>query len=719
MLHHLPFPARLLFTGIALASAGAAAADETTTLGTVTVVGNAGDGYETPTASVAGVTDTPLLDTAASVSVYNAALLQDQQARLLSDVLRNEAAAGLSYAPVGYYENFVLRGFALNAASSYKINGFTIAGEQNVALENKEQVEVLKGLAGLQSGVSEPGGLVGYVTKRPREVRSVSVGTNQDGERSLALDLGQWFGADQQFGVRANLAHDDLRSYVDHADGQRDFASLAVDWVVDPRSTLQLDFEYQAREQRSVPGYQLLGGTALPHGVNPHDLLADQAWAKPVRMNSLNTSGRYTYLIDDQWTTQLGLAHSQVVIDDYSAFPWGCYAAASCAGDAVPNYFSHQGDYDIYDFRSPNDTRRVDEALASLDGRFDTAGLLHELTLGMSAQRRTLDSHPEINEWVGSGNIYSGASSVAPSGASLAPSYRHLDSRQYGVWVSDRLHLDEQWQLVLGGRQVLLDEKTFDSDGNTTRHTRQWKLLPDVAVIYQPWANTSFYARYSKGLASGREADWYTTNAGDTLAPTVSRQVELGVKQQWRRLSLSAALFQLQQGYQYSRDNGDGTLTFVQQGQQKNTGLELTASGHATERLQLTASLAAIRARISGSGTEAYDGHQAINVPKVQAVLYGDYSIPGIQGLSLLGGVQYSGSRYANRAGTLKVGDYAVFNAGSRYTTRIEGYETVFRLSVDNLFDKAYWRDVGEYMGDGYLFPGAPRTARLSATINF
>jgi iron complex outermembrane receptor protein len=56
---------------------------------------------------------------------------------------------------------------------------------------------------------------------------------------------------------------------------------------------------------------------------------------------------------------------------------------------------------------------------------------------------------------------------------------------------------------------------------------------------------------------------------------------------------------------------------------------------------------------------------------------------------------------------------------GSRYTTRLDGYETVFRLSVDNLFDKRYWRDAGEYMGDDYLFQGAPLTARLSATVNF
>lgn len=719
MLHHLPFPARLLLSGIALASTGAAADDNALTLGTVTVTGESADTYRTPTASVAGGEDRPLLNTPASVSVFNTQLLQDQQARLLSDVLRNDAAAGQSYAPVGYYENFVLRGFSLNAASSYKVNGFTIAGEQNVALENKEQVEVLKGLAGLQSGVSDPGGLINYVTKRPREVRSITVGTHQSGERSLALDLGTWFGAEQQLGVRANLVHEDLRSYVDHADGQRDVGSLAIDWAIDPRATLQFDIEYQAQEQRSVPGYQLLGGTELPHGVNPHDLLADQAWAKPVRMDAFTTSARYTYLLTDNWTAHLGLSHSQVVIDDYSAFPWGCYGAASCANDPVPNYFSREGDYDIYDFRSPNDTRRVDEAQASLTGQFTLAGLLHELDLGLTAQRRTLDSHPEINEWVGSGNLYTGTSSVAPYSGSLGPSYRHLNSRQYGFSLDDRIHLSEQWQLALGGREVLLNEKTFDSDGDTTRHTRQWKFLPNLAVIYQPWADTSFYARYSKGLALGREADWYTTNAGETLAPTVSRQVEVGVKQNWQRVSFSAALFQIHQGYQYSRANGDGTLTFVQQGEQKNTGVEFTASGNAGERLQLTASVAAIHARVSGSETQAYDGHQAINVPKLRASLYGAYSVPGVDGLALLGGLQYSASKYANRAGTVKVGDYAVFNAGSRFTTRIDGYETVFRLSVDNLFDKAYWRDVGDYRGDGYLFPGAPRTARVSATVNF
>ena len=208
------------------------ASDNSVQLGAVTVFGEQDSGYQASKAAVGGFDQAPLLDTPASIAVITEQRLKDQQARLLSEVLRNDASVGDSYAPVGYYENFVVRGFSLNSASSYKINGRTITGEQNVALENKQQVELLKGLAGLQSGVSEPGGLINYVSKRPENVRSVTVSTNEQGERYLATDLGGWFGSEQQFGIRTNLAHEDIRSYVDHADGKRDFASLAVDWNI-------------------------------------------------------------------------------------------------------------------------------------------------------------------------------------------------------------------------------------------------------------------------------------------------------------------------------------------------------------------------------------------------------------------------------------------------------------------------------------------------------
>ncbi|CRM79892.1 TonB-dependent siderophore receptor [Pseudomonas sp. 8 R 14] len=712
-----PYLHTLLALSITLAAAAAHAQDAT--LDTVTVVGQETTDYQAKKAAVAGFDNAPLLDTPASVAVITEARLKDQQARLLSEVLKNDASVGDSYAPVGYYENFVIRGFALNPASSYKINGRTITGEQNVALENKQQVEVLKGLAGLQSGVSEPGGLVNYVSKRPENVRSVTVSTNEQGERYLATDIGGWLGTEQQVGVRINLAHEDIRSYVDHADGKRDFASLALDWNISPNALLQLNAEYQDREQRSVPGYQLLGGTDVPHHVSPKDLLAYQSWSNPVGIRSLNLDGLFEYRFNDAWKASFSASRSRVVIDDYSTFAWGCYGAASCANTAVPNHFSAEGDYDISDYRSPDDTRRNEEAQAALNGQFDTGFLKHDLTFGTTAFRRLVDRRTSVNAYIGEGNIYQPSPVLEPYDGPLGHTYRRLDSRQYGLFASDRISFNEQWQTILGGRQVRLDEETYNQAGATTRHTQRSLFLPQVALIYKPRPDTSLYASYSKGLSLGGEAAWFSSNADEVLPPTTSRQLEVGVKRDFQRLSLTAALFQITQDLQYNRPNDDGTTTFVQQGKQKNVGLELSANGHVTSDLQVSASVAAIRARVSGSGTDDYDGHQAINVPKLRASLHGDYSIPGVPGLALLGGVQYSASKYANREATVKVDDYAVFDVGGRYSTKVGDYATVLRLTVDNLFDKRYWRDVGESAGDGYLFLGAPRTARLSATVNF
>ncbi|WP_321355240.1 TonB-dependent siderophore receptor [Pseudomonas extremaustralis] len=679
----------------------------------VQIQGQDESGYRSETASVGGFDAAPLLDTPASISVINAAMIKDQQARLLSEVLRNDASVGDSYAPIGYYENFVVRGFSLNAASSYKINGRTITGEQNVALENKQQVEVLKGLAGLQSGISEPGGVINYVTKRPEDVRSVTVSTDDRGSGYLATDVGGWFGSEQQFGLRANVAHEDLHSYVEHANGQRDFVSLAFDWNISPDAVLQLDAEYQNKQQRSVPGYQLLGGTEVPHDASPKKLLGHQSGSKPVGIDSLNLNGTFDYRFSDQWKGSVSAAHSKVVIDDYSSFAWG--------GDTqgLGNYFTSAGNYDIYDYRSPDDTRRDDEVQAALTGLFDTAGLGHELTFGTSAFRRVIDKRAAVNEWLGSANIDQEAPTYAPTDVPLNDSHRALDSRQYGLFVTDRIRFNEQWQTVLGGREVRLDEKAFDSDGNQARHTQQYVFLPQAALIYKPIENLSLYTRYSKGLSLGGSAPWFASNKDETLAPTTSRQIEAGVKYDWRRISFAAAVFEMRQAYQYAKPDGAGNFTYVQQGQQKNTGLELSANGWATDRLQISSSVAAIRARVTGSGTPDYEGHQAINVPELRASVYADYALPWVNGLAVLGGVQYSAKKYANRTGNVEVGDYAVVNVGSRYTTKLDGYETVFRLSVDNLFDKRYWRDAGEYMGDDYLFQGAPLTARLSATVNF
>ncbi|MFP3520420.1 TonB-dependent receptor, partial [Pseudomonas sp. SIMBA_077] len=82
----------------------------------------------------------------------------------------------------------------------------------------------------------------------------------------------------------------------------------------------------------------------------------------------------------------------------------------------------------------------------------------------------------------------------------------------------------------------------FNSQDGTQRHTQRYVFLPQAALIYKPINNISLYTQYSKGLSLGGQAPWFASNAFETLAPTVSRQIEAGVKYDWQRMSFAAAL---------------------------------------------------------------------------------------------------------------------------------------------------------------------------------
>src|SRR5579863_3514941 len=159
---------------------------------TVVVHGELKDDYRSDAGTASSLDDTPIRVTPLSVTAVTSAVINDQVARLLSDVVKNDASVGEDYAPVGYYGDFEIRGFPIDLATGLQINDMTVAGEQDVALENKERVEFLKGIAGVESGVASAGGLINYVTKRPALVTAADLATDHRGSAFGAVDLGRF-----------------------------------------------------------------------------------------------------------------------------------------------------------------------------------------------------------------------------------------------------------------------------------------------------------------------------------------------------------------------------------------------------------------------------------------------------------------------------------------------------------------------------------------------
>lgn len=694
---------------------------QATPLATVQVQAKSDKGYRADNAELGGLGSAPLHDTPAAITVITRDQLDDRQPRTLSELAHADAALGDNYAPVGYYQDIAIRGFALDLASGFRFNDLSMAGEQYLTLEDKQQVEVLKGLAGLEAGVVAPGGLVNYVSKRPADVHSVTVGTDSKGSRYEALDFGSWL--TPTFGIRVNAAHEDMHSYVQHADGRRNFVSLAADWKISANATLQLDTDYQSSGQRSVSGYQLLGGTLIPPDPSRTRMLGYEPWQQPVGIHASNTTLRFNYQFNDHWQAQIAAGHSHVVIDDNVAFAYGCFYAPDCASGATPGYFfAPSGDYDVYDYRSPDDTRENDELRAVLKGTIDTGVLTHELSVGASSFRRTLNQRPYVYDYVGTANIDEvDPPYFAPSPNQPGPSARRLDSWQRSLFALDRVHLGSQWQLLAGGRFTRLNESAFDDSGALQRHTREDKLLPQAAVLWQPMTPLTVYASYSESLSLGGEAPYWASNGNTVLAPLLARQLETGIKYEWSdALSLQAALYRIRQPYQFAQpDSSAAGFTFVQRGEEVHSGLELNAAGQLSDNLRLTASANLIQARAQDTGTPSYDGHQIVNVPHLRTSVYLDYRLPFAHHLSVLGGWRYSSSNPATPNGLVSVPAYHVFDAGLRYVTQWDRHALTWRLNIDNVFNHFYWRDTGTSGGDSYLFPGAPRLARLSLTYDF
>jgi iron complex outermembrane receptor protein len=609
----------------------------------------------------------------------------------------------------------------------------TIAGEQDVPLETKERVEFLKGIAGVESGVASGGGLINYVTKRPIAVKAVDMATDHRGTSYGAVDLGHLFGKQKQVGARANLAGEKIQSYVNDANGWRAEGAGAADWKISPKAILKGDFEYQHKVERSVCGYQLLGGTVVPDlsQVHPSTMLGEQSWAKPNTFDTCNTGTRLDYDLPGGWRAFAAASYSHSLIDDNVVYAYGCYNEAECSvpGGPAPWFFAPDGTYDIYDYRNPGELRVDAQAEALVTGHIKTGSVTHDLTGGGELFLRSVQQpSSSVYDPVGSENIYQPIQAVPMEIVTstglpdvAGPRILYEDNHQSAAVVQDRIHIPGRIQLLAGGR--------FDSvrDHNIAGTTESGALnftdrkiwLPQYAVTFNPVDDLIIYGNYGVLLSLGPQAPFWA--GGYYLSPFVTRQVEVGAKYEpGQRILLTTALFHMRAPFFYPQAIDDqGDQSFVSEGRETHDGIEVNAEGKATNWLRLTASAAAIRALSDDTGTPAYDNKQVLNVPHLRTAVFADLLVPHAHGLHLMPGWGYTGRKEATRDDLVSVPSYSLFNLGARYTPGGENGRVTLRLYADNITDKRYWKDTGASYGDTFIHLGAPTTVRLSAHYTF
>lgn len=652
-----------------------------------------------------------IMDVPFTMASYTSQLIEDQQAESLGDVLLNDASVRQSFGYGNASQIFVIRGLPLTT-DDVSYNGlFGVLPRQMISSDSLERVEVFKGPNAFINGVTPTGsGVGGGINLQPKRAedtptRRFTTDISNNGRIGEHLDLGQRFGAENQFGVRMNLAQREGDTAIDNENQRTKLFALGLDYRGD-RLRVSTDFGYQKQRINGNRNTVYLGPalTDIPHAPDA-DHNYSQKWTSTDLEDTFGMA-RAEYDLSDHWTAYAaaGAKHTREV-GDYSTPTLVNSAGATTASNM---FVAHDEDN-----RS---------AMAGLRGMFQTGPVSHQVNLGVSGiwtqQRSAYDLSGTF-----SNNLYDTVDVPKPApgkyvGGDINDPGIVGKTINRSVAISDTLgFVDDRVLLTYGLRKQTLKVDGWNYQGNRSAAYDESITTPVYGIVLKPWENVSVYANRIEGLAQGPTAPasaggMPVTNAGKVFAPARSKQVEAGIKYDKGTFGASLGVYRIEKpsdGY----TNADGT--YVRQGTQRNRGVELNLYGEPIDGLRLLAGATLMDTELKGTKNGANDGNRAIGVPKFQYNLGADWDVPGLQGVALNARMLRTGGQYANEANTLSIPAWNRFDLGARYSFDVEQRAVTLRANLENVANTRYWASAN----GGYLSQGEPRLLKVSATVDF
>lgn len=706
-----PCKRRLVLAALAAcATGGLQAQDGGAVLPTVTITAPA----RAPAAGVAGFGERPLESLPLQATLIGREQIEAAGARRLADLTKFDASVTDAYNSPGYWDFLSVRGYVLDQRFNYRREGLPITAETVIPLDNKERVEILRGISGIQAGTSAPGGLVNYVVKRPTAspLRSLTLHTGERGTLGAALDVGGRTGIDGRFGYRVNLARENRKPEIDDYDGlRRSLAAFAGDWRLNADAVVDLELEWSQQTSISLPGYSLAGDT-VPATRSPFNL-NNQPWSLPNRFEALTGTLRYERAFgpDWRWTAQIG--SQRLKTDDRLAFPFGCFdndggTPADPNDDLYfPDRYCPDGRFDLYDFRSENERRRVHAAQTALQGEVRTGGLTHALQVGLLASRLRYRLGPQVFQFVGQGNI--DGSVQTPANPEPNATNTNRSERSLEFFANDAIDWGGGWTTWLGARHTRLDRASVQTDGSAATAHEQSITTPWAALSYEWQPRHHVYASWGRGAESAVVPGLSTySNAGEALPALKSRQWEIGLKGASAATDWSLAYFDIER----PAVTDTGSAFFID-GSDRHRGIE-GAIAHETGPWLLRVGAMLLDAERRGSSDASRNRERPINVPRHTLKAQSSYRVAALPGLALHGDVVHEGRRNVLADGSIELPSWTRTDVAASYRHRLGGTGLTWRLGIDNLFGRRAWKESPLQFGHVYLFPLEARTVRLS-----
>ena len=658
---------------------------------------------------------------------YDEQALNNTEARTLVDAVAKKDASvwqfgGESNTLTGLY----FRGYQLDARQ-FSVNGLAgMYGTQGTASVQVGSAQLIKGASTAVNGMDPEGAVSGSVnieTKKAADEgnRKIGLGWFSNNRAQGTFDLGQRFGENKEFGVRANgkLRHGDTPRH-GYSEDNKEFA-LNADYRGE---TLRVAFDSIYAKRKTN------GGRARIQDIqNANGRLFD---APEGKVN-----------LAPSWQAQNTRGQTNML-----TFEWDAFENAQITGGIGYNNARYYGNFASPTVTSSGLTYNSGRARLT-DQRFKT------LSMNLTA-RGEFETGPVSHNWSAAFDridrkrtTYQGArqtrSSVIDPSLDIPTQLAKLDSNLGTAWsatpsvdtvikvnslaVSDTLgFVDNKYRLTLGGRFQAVEQKN-KLNGRKADASR---FSPMLMAAWVPQPDLVVYGNYMEDL---EPSDIRTDDDGHvTMAdPRVSRQFEVGVRKNWGDFVTTLNAFQIKRPGYWRGNTTSGTdfamrknaglaYSGSEQGMERSRGIEFNTYANLLDKtLRPSFGLMYLQSTVKDYPNFAdnlVNGVQVAN-PRVIAKAGVEWDTPFAKGLTLNGGVQYFGKSYQDTQKQYAFPSYTLVDVGARYKTKLGKNTLTVSSAVENLFNKNYWQVQRGQYDRSFAVVGMPRTYWLKAELDF
>ena len=671
-------------------------------------------------------TPTPIIDVPQSLSIVTADEIERRGFTSIGQIVDYTPGVNSSQGE-GHRDSIVFRG--VRSTADFFIDGMRDDVQYYRGLYNLEQVEILRGPNALLFGRGGTGGIVNRVTKKG--VIGETFGGGQ-----IALDTFGEFGiqgdinlaAGDNAAVRVNASYESLANHRDFYEGERIGVNPTIRFQPSANTLIDLSYEYASHDRFIDRGI-----TTGADG-RPVEAFEDIVFGDP----ELN----YTQLEAHLLRANLQHEFSDNLKGVFSAF-YGDYAkvysnfyASSYNPLATPDFVTLDGYVD--------NTQRENLILSgNLISDVDTGSVHHTIMLGgeyistSSDQNRWnafWDTTSDDNEIfaiarpLALSNGMGIGFATAPGGVTTSNDFTvdiNDDTRVsidvFSLYIQDEIEVTDWLHVIVGGRYDSFDIEVNNVVAGDVRTRRDQEFSPRGGIILKPQENISIYASYSQSFLPRSGEQFANINgSSDALAPDTFTNLEAGIKWDFLDgLSLTAAIFDIEQSSPQPNDNDPATLDVVDSSIQ---GVELQLRGEVTEGWFVSAGYS----YLDGAQVDAFgnDGLRPRELPESTFSIWNQVQVSDRFGFGL--GLTHQGESFVTNGNVTYTG-----LGGDSVTTRatLPAYTRIDASAYFDVSDNLRVQVNVENLTDTLYFPnshsthqasvGAPLNARFAISGRF